>query len=144
MSPRHFLEAPRQTLAHNLRRPLFWVLVVLLALMAWQLSTGSMRISTGDSDTGGKKPWMTSQFAMAQWICVLVFLLYAFFVSVAAGMIVIHDDEEKVGEVLHSTPLTTREYAWGKWLAIVATFFAILALELVFHAFSNHVLTGAK
>jgi hypothetical protein len=45
-------------------------------------------------------------------------------------MIVIHDDEEKVGELLHSTPLTTREYVWGKWIAVLASFFVVLALQL--------------
>jgi ABC-type transport system involved in multi-copper enzyme maturation permease subunit/phage-related protein len=126
------------------RRPLFWVLVAILGAFAYMLSAGEARVSTGDSDTGGKKAWITSMFAMAQWICVLVFLFHSFFVAVAAGMVVIRDDEERVGDLLHSTPLTTREYVWGKWLGVLASFLLILAAQLAMHAVCNHLLTGSE
>ena len=144
MSAARLLEVFRRTLTHNLRRPLFWILVVLVALTAWGLSQGNVQIGTGSSDTGGKKAWMTSQFTLSMYLSILVFLYYGFFVAVGAGMIVIQDEEDKVGELLHATPLSTREYVWGKWLAVLVTFMAILALELAFHAVSNHLLTGAE
>jgi ABC-2 type transport system permease protein len=144
MSARRFLEVARREVRGQATRPLIVVLVVLVALLAWGLSDGDVQISTGDSDTGGAKAWMTSEFAVARLLIVLVPLVYTFFVAVAAGMIVIRDDEERVGELLHSTPLSTREYVWGKWLAVVACFVAVLALELVFHAIAQHALTGAE
>jgi ABC-2 type transport system permease protein len=143
MSARRVLEVARRELHFHAGRPLIWVLIVVVGLFAWGLSDGSVQISTGDSDTGGQKAWMTSEFAMARTLAVLVLLVYGFFVSVGAGMIVIRDDEEKVGELLHSTPLSTREYVWGKWLAAVAAFLGVLAIELGLHALFQHALSGA-
>ena len=144
MSARRLFEVFRLDLRFHLRRPLFWILVVLLAALSYLLSTGNAQISSGDSDIGGQKAWMTSQFAVARLFSVLVLLFYGFFVSVAAGMGVIRDDELRVGPILHSTPLSAVEYVWGKFLAVLATFLLVLALHTGFQAFSYHVLVSAK
>ena len=144
MSAARLLEVFRRTFAHNLRRPLFWVLVAAVALTSWGLAQGDVQISSGSSDTGGIQAWMTSEFSLAVIIALIVCLYYSFFVAVGAGMIVVQDDEDKIGELLHATPLTAREYVWGKWLAVLATFLAILAIELGLHAISQHWLTGAE
>lgn len=144
MSPRRLFEVFRRTFVQQWRRPLIWILILVIAIAAWGLVSGNVTIRTGDSDTAGKKAWITSQFSIALWLCVIAALAYTFFVAVAAGMPVIQDDEDKVGAILHATPLTTREYVWGKWLAVVATFVVILALELVFHAVSGHLLAGPE
>jgi len=138
------LEIARTEFRFQTRRPLFWVLIVVLALMAYAMSTGSMRITSGDSDVGGKKAFITSQFALAQMLCVQVMLFYGFFLAVAAGMTIIRDDELKVGEVLHSTPLTPAEYVWGKIAGVAATFALALGLDLCFRAISNHVFKSAE
>jgi ABC-2 type transport system permease protein len=144
VSLRRFGEVFRRAFTLQWRRPLIWILLLILALMAYGLVSGNVTIRTGDSDTAGKKAWITSQFAMARWLCAIAALAYSFFVAVAAGMPVIQDDEDKVGAILHATPLTTREYVWGKWLAVVATFLGVLALELGFHAVSAHLLAGPE
>jgi ABC-type transport system involved in multi-copper enzyme maturation permease subunit len=120
------------------------VLVVILGLCAWLLSAGNMHIQAGDSDVGGHKSWITSQFAMAQFIAVLTFLCYLFFIAVASGMVVIQDEESKIGEILHATPLSAAEYVWGKFGAITCAFLIVLVLQLGFHAFFNHVVVSAK
>jgi ABC-2 type transport system permease protein len=122
-------------LRHTLKRPLFWVLILLLALMSWGLSTGSVSISSGDASVGGKKAWLTSEFNVAFVIAILVALIYGFFVSVAAGMAVIEDDEQRVSEIVAATPLTPAEYVWGKFLAIMAAFFGVLGLHLLMMVF---------
>ncbi len=144
MSAARTLEIFRRTFAHNARRPLFWVLIAAVALTAWGLAQGNVQISSGSSDTGGIKAWMTSEFSLSIIVALVVCLYYSFFVAVGAGMIVVQDDDDRVGELLHATPLTTREYVWGKWLAVLATFLAILALELGFHVISQHMLAGAE
>src|SRR6516225_7382268 len=88
-------------LGHNVRRPLYWILILIVVLMSWGLSTGSVQIRSGDSSVGGTKAWITSEFAMAQIETVLVFVAYSFFLAVAAGMTIIQDDEWRVGELLH-------------------------------------------
>jgi len=144
MSPRRSFEVFRRCFALQWRRPLVWILVLLLALVAYGIVAGNLTISTGDSGTAGKKAWFTSQFANARWVGALALLAYSFFVAVAAGMIVIQDDEDRVGELLHATALTTREYAWGKWLAVAATFLLVLGIEMALHALCAHVLAGAE
>ena len=54
-------------------------------------------------------------------------LVDAFFIAVIAGMAVIQDEEQRLGDLLHSTPLTAGEYVWGKFAAVAAV--ALLALS---------------
>ncbi len=134
----------RNELVQNVRRPLFWVLVLLILLFTWGLSTGVVRLATGDETVGGQKAWITSEFASAQLLCLVVFLLYTFFVAVAAGMGVINDDELKVGEILHVTSLRPGEYVWGKFLGVLFCFLFILVFHLLAMIFFNQYLPNAK
>src|SRR6516162_10839448 len=115
----------RLDIGQNVRRPMFWILVLILGLSAYGLSTGKMMISSGDSTVGGQKAWITSEFAAAQMLAIVVFCFYSFFVAVAAGMAVIHDDEIKVGELLHATSLRPGEYVWGKFFGVLTCFAAV-------------------
>lgn len=144
MSLRRFFEIYRTDLRFQLKRPLLWVLILIAMLMAFLLSQGNLRISTGDSDVGGKKAWLTSMFAQAQHSSVTVFLLYGFFVAIVAGMTIVRDDELKVGDVLHSTPLRVGEYIWGRFASAITAFILVLALDVFFRSISNHLLTSAR
>jgi low affinity Fe/Cu permease len=110
MSFRRLFLVFKTDLAMHAKRPLTWVLVVVMALTVWGLSTGNVRIDSGDASVGGTKAWITSEFAIAYTLSVTVFLFYVFFLAIAAGMAVIQDDERKIGELLHATPLTPHEY----------------------------------
>ena len=134
----------RLDLRHNLRRPLFWIWVTLILLLTWGLSEGNVRIGSGDSSVGGTKSWVTSEFAVAQLLLVLVAILYGFFVAVGAGMCVLRDDELKVNDLLHSTPLTPRQYVWGKFFGAFLSFLVVLALHVLSSVLFNHVLSGAE
>jgi ABC-2 type transport system permease protein len=138
MSPSRLTRVLCQECGQYFRRPLLWILVAAVALLAWGLSTGTVRIATGDSEVGGVKAWMTSEFAVAQLLTLVTFLLYPFFIAVTAGMTVIRDDELKIGELLHATPLTAGEYIWGKFLAAFLTFVGVLAFHLAAMMFFNH------
>ncbi|MFN0242342.1 MAG: ABC transporter permease/M1 family aminopeptidase [Planctomycetota bacterium] len=144
MSLRRTFEVFRLDLAHSIKRPLFWILVLLLAVTAYFLTSGNVQLASGDSDVGGTKAHLTSEFALARILVLLVFLLYTFFVAVGAGLVVIRDEETKVGEVLHGTPLTTSEYVWGKFLAVLTAFTVVLAVQLGCHMLSQHVLADAE
>ncbi len=133
-------EVFRQEWTHNLRRPLFWVQIALLLFLAFMLSTGKAQIMSGDARVGGHKAWITSEFAVTQTLVMLITILYVFFISVGAGMSVIRDDEQKVGELLHSTPMKPAEYVWGKYLAVLASFVGVLLVHVVMAAIFNHVL----
>jgi ABC-2 type transport system permease protein len=144
MSPRRLALIFRHDLAHQSRRPIVWMLILLLGITAWGLSIGDVRISSGDSSVGGTKAWITSEFNNAKLFAMEVFLFYALFLAIVAGMAVLQDDEHKVGEILHATPLQPREYLWGKFLSILAAFIGVLALHIVATAFFNHILPHPK
>src|SRR5262245_56165377 len=103
---------------HSFRRPLFIIAALLILLTSWGLSTGSVQISSGDSAVGGTKAWITSQFAQTQMMTYLTLLIYALFISAAAGLTLLHDRDTKVDLILHSTPLTAGEYVWGRYAAV--------------------------
>ena len=144
MSPRRTWAVARLDLLHNLRRPLFWIWIAVVLLMAWSFSTGNARIQSGDSDVGGTKAFLNSEFALAQIFSVVVLMIGSFFIAVAAGMVVLHDEELQVGGLLHSTRLSPREYVWGKFLAVIVSCLAVLAIQVAGTAFFYHVLTGAE
>lgn len=133
-----------QELAHTLRRPLFWFLVFLVLLMSWGMSTGDVQIASGDSTVGGTKAWLTSEFSFAFVLLALVTLLYSFFLSIAAGMAVIRDDDFRMGEMLHSTPLRPGEYVWAKFLGILIAFLTVLGLHILFTIFFNHLMPNPE
>jgi hypothetical protein len=103
------------------------------------MPSGEATISSGNAAVGGTKAWITSEFAVTQLLILLVNILYAFFNSVAAGMAVIRDQDLKIGELLHSSPLKPSEYVWGKFLAQYASFACVLFLHIGLMAFFNHV-----
>ena len=124
----------------TLRRPMVWVLIVVLGLMLFGLSRGNVTISTGDSSVGGDKAWVNSEFNLAFLTAIVGFMLYTFFVAIAAGMSVLRDDETKVSELLHSTALRPSEYIWGKFLGVLSVFGFVMLLHLVFSIFTFQIL----
>ena len=130
MSLRRFLLVAKSEFTFNLKRPSFWIMLLLAGLIIWGLSGGHVRVamSSGDSSVGGKKAWLTSEFAMAQIVTIVSFIFFSFFIAVAAGLAVIRDLEWKTGELLHATPLTAAEYIWGKFTGVLGAYLAGLLL----------------
>ena len=76
-------------------------------------------------------------------LAIVTILFYGFFVSVAAGMTVIQDDQWRLGELIHATPLAPGEYIWAKFTAVLAGCALILVLHLASMLFFNHVLPNS-
>jgi ABC-type transport system involved in multi-copper enzyme maturation permease subunit len=129
----------RLELGHTLSRPLFVFLVALLLLLSFGLSRGNVTIASGDASVGGTKAWITSEFALAFVLSILAGVLYAFFLAIASGLAVVQDDEWRVSELLHATPLSPREYVWGKFLAVLGGFGIALGLHLLFAMVFNQL-----
>ena len=130
-------------LKHAPRRVMLWFWIVIIAFMTWGLSSGNVRVGSGDASVGGTQAWLTSEFAVAMIMSMLIVTIYVFFVAVAAGVPVIRDGELKVGELLHSTPLRPGEYIWGRFIAVTAIFVAVLALHMVMMIIVYHALPRA-
>ena len=140
MSAARFLEVTRREIGANLRRPLYYVLFAIIGYFSWVNAQGEATLQSG----GGKEVWLNSEFYIAWQMAAVTFLVYSFFVAVAAGMTVIRDDELGVGEILHTTPLTPGEYVWGKFTAVFICFTVLLGLDLGISMLFNHVVpTGA-
>ena len=135
-----FMRVARLELGTQLRRPLFFMLVLIVVLATWGVSTGHVHISSGDASVGGKQAWITSEYSNALLFCYLTMLFYAFFVAVAAGTTLVHDDDLRVGEVIHTTGLRPRQYVWGKFVGNTAAFLLVLALQIVVTMVCEHVL----
>ena len=123
---------------HTLKRPMFWSLIVVLAFLTWGMSTGNVRIGSGDASVGGRKAWITSEFTVAFILSVMIPALVCFFAAITAGLAILSDGEHKVGEILFSTRLRAREYVWGKALATLSAFFVSLGLLILMMIFFNH------
>ncbi len=130
-------------LASYARRPLFAVWALILVLCAWGFSTGSVRIQSGDATVGGTKSHITSEFAVAMQFAIVTTLFYGFFVAVAGGMAIIQDEEWRLGELLHATPLRAGEYIWAKFAAVLAGSFVMLGIHLAAMMFFYHVLPNS-
>ena len=126
-------------LSYHARRPLFAIWLVILVFTAWGLSSGTVRITSGDAAVGGTKAHITSEFGVAMQLAIFTTFFYAFFISVAAGMTLIQDEEWRLGELLHATPLRTGEYIWAKFGAVLAGCFIILGIHVAASAFFYHV-----
>jgi len=144
MSLPRLLAVFRMDLGQHARRPMLWILVLLLAVTAFGLSRGDMSIQSGDTAVGGAKAWITSQFSNALMLSLVIFIFYSFFVAIAAGLAVVRDDESRMGELLHSTSLTSGEYVWGKFAAVVAAFLGVMVLHLLMTAFCNHLVPSDR
>ncbi len=140
MSLRRVWQVARLDMVHNLGRFIFWFWLAIIIFLTWGLSSGNVRIGSGDASVGGTEAWVTSEFAVGMQMSMLVLLLYGFFVAITAGMLVIRDAEIGVGDLLHSTPLRAGEYVWGRFLAVTASFLVILGLHVLCMIVIYHVL----
>ena len=77
-------------------------------------------------------------------LAIVTTLFYGFFVAVAAGMTVIQDDQWRLGELIHATPLRPGEYIWAKFAAVLAGCALILVVHLAAMLFFNHVLPNSE
>ena len=145
MSVRRLWLVARNELSFNARRPMFYICLVVIGFIVWGLSTGNVQIiiASGDASVGGKKAWITSEFATAQILVISVASLMSFFVAAAAGMSVIRDGELRVGELLHATPLTPGEYITGKYVATLVTALGLLVATLLLMLLFFYVVPNA-
>lgn len=134
----------RRELSSALRRPSYWFLLGVLGLMAFGFSQGNVTISSGESVAGGLRSHITSVAAQSMFQSVLITALGVWFLAIGAGLVLIRDAELRVGEIIHGTRLTAREYVWGSFAGAIAAFLVIWGLHLGLSVGFNHVLaTGA-
>ena len=129
MAPHRVLAIARQELGTHARSPLAWGLVA-FTLFATLFVNPAAMIPSGDAAIGGGQPFSNSRHAMAQSFALTGLIFYTFLTSLLAGLSVVRDDEARVGDLLHSTPLTAAEYVIGKFSGVVGALFTILTIHV--------------
>jgi len=125
-------------LQESLRRPFFWFWVLFMAWNSWMVSRGAWLIQSNSTSLGGNLSYVNSEFQIAYVAAIMGFFVLSFFVAIAAGTPLIRDAENKVGEILHATPLSPGEYVWGKFLGAFGTTLAVLALFVAMTILFTH------
>ena len=131
-------EVTRREFRAGFRRPATWVLVVVLAWLALAAAAGGFVIPTGGGGIGGERAFITSVYTQSMVQGLVMLAVAAWFLSISCGMVVIRDLELQVSELFHSTRLTPREYAWGKFCGAVGVFAVAWLVFLVFLIFFAH------
>ena len=115
----------------SLRRPLFLIFAAVMVLNGYWMSRGIWVFRSINTSLGSPRAWVDSEFQTAYVYALINYFMIAFFVAVAAGMPLIRDAEQKLVDLLHSTPLRPSEYVWGKFLAaLTASLVAVLVLPV--------------
>ncbi len=127
-------------LKESLSRPLFVIFAVIMLWNGYMMSRGAWIFHSIDTSLGGNKAWADSEFQTAYIYALISYFMISFFVAVAAGMPLIRDAEQKVGDLLHSTPLRPAEYVWGKFLAALLAVFAAVAVLPVSTGLLTHLM----
>ncbi len=144
MSTARIREVARLELKRTLCRPAFWFMVAIFLFVGWGLSSGHLTVSAGDTSVGGKKSFITSEFAQAKYVASLVFIVLTFVMAGIAGLAIHRDDEHKVGEILHATPLRPAEYVIGKYGAGFLVGVLLLLVSVLSTAFFNHAVPNSE
>jgi len=129
MAPHRVLTIARHELRTHAHSPLAWGLLA-FTLFATLFVNPAAMIPSGDAAIGGVQPFSNSRHAMAQSFALTGLIFYTFLTSLLAGLSVIRDDEAKVGDLLHSTPLTAAEYVAGKFSGVACALFTVLSLHV--------------
>jgi ABC-2 type transport system permease protein len=108
-------------LRESLLRPFFVFWAIFMAWNSWLVARGTWFVQSNSTSLGGNLAYINSEFQITYVAAMIGFFILSFFVAIAAGTTLIKDDEHKVGEVLHATPLSPGEYVWGKFLAAAGT-----------------------
>jgi ABC-type transport system involved in multi-copper enzyme maturation permease subunit len=118
-------------LRESLGRPLFLFWALFMGFNAFMASRGSWIMRSNSTSLGSNLAYVNSEYQIAYIAALIGFMLVSFFVAMVSSTPLIRDAESRVGELLHSTPLTAGEYVWGKFLAAAATCMALIAAYLV-------------
>jgi ABC-2 type transport system permease protein len=129
MAPHRVLAVALQEARAQARSPLALGLVA-FALFATLFVNPAAMIPSGDLAIGGVRPFSNSRHALAQSFALTGLIFYTFLTSLLAGLSALREDEARVGDLLHSTPLTAAEYITGKFAGMIAALFAILAIHV--------------
>ena len=136
-------EVARSEFRAGLRQPVFWILLLLLGVIAWSDSWKPVHSMTPEIAQTGIWPTNTSAVSQGLRQGLRLLLVAPWFLAMTLGLTVIRDIELRIVEVFNSTRLTPREYVWGKFSGGVAFFLLVWVLYLGLAMGFDHILQGS-
>ena len=127
----------------GLRRPLFWLLLLLLGMIAWSDSGKPVHAMNAEIALTGVWPYNTSAVSQGMRQGFLLMVTAPWFLAMTSGLVVIRDIELRIVEVFNSTRLSPREYVWGKFAGGVGFFLLVWGLYLVLAMGFDHIVQGS-
>ncbi len=110
-------------LRYQLRQPIFWVGLVLFALLSFG-SVASDNIQIGSTDNVHKNAAYVICFTT-----LFMAVLYMFVTTALVANVITRDDESGFGSIVRSTPLRKADYLYGRYLgALIAAAIGLLAV----------------
>ncbi len=125
------------------RRLLFWLLLLLLGMMAWNESGKPVHSTNAEIALTGVWPYNTSAVSQGMRQGFLLMVTAPWFLAMTSGLVVIRDIELRIVELFNSTRLSPREYVWGKFSGGVGFFLLVWGLYLVLAMGFDHILQGS-
>jgi len=108
---------------YQLRQPIFWIALLLFALLAFG-SVASSNIQLGSTDNIHKN----AAFVIAQ-SCLIFAVIYTFVVVAFVANVIVRDDDTGFSAIIRTTPIRKFEYLYGRFAgAFAAAALAFLAV----------------
>src|SRR5580658_1552152 len=108
---------------YQLRQPIFWVALLLFAILAFG-SVASSNIQLGSTDNIHKN----AAFVIAQ-SCLVFAVIYAFVVVAFVANVIVRDDDTGFAAIIRTTPIRKSAYLYGRFTgAFAAAALAFLAV----------------
>ena len=127
----------------GLRQPVFWLVLALLAIIAWTDSGDPVHLYNSEIASTGIWPFNTSAVSQALRQGGILMVIAPWALAMTLGLVVIRDLELRIVEVFNSTRLTPREYVWGKFAGVTGFFLLVWGLYLVLAMGFDHIVQGS-
>jgi ABC-type transport system involved in multi-copper enzyme maturation permease subunit len=105
----------RREILFALRRPLFWIFLLVMVLFTVGYFLGGVRVAV---DSGGlgeeEKVHINGPYLLAIFHMAIPFVVATLFAAIAMATTIVRDEELGVEEVLRGTHLSARQYVLGK------------------------------
>jgi ABC-2 type transport system permease protein len=110
---------------YQLRQPIFWIALLLFALLAFG-SVASSNIQLGSTDNIHKN----AAFVIAQ-SCLIFAVIYSFVIVAFVANVIVRDDDTGFSAIIRTTPIRKFEYLYGRFAgAFAAAALAFLAVPV--------------
>ena len=117
-----FIKIAQFELRYQLRNPIFWIAVILFALLVFKASTGPNSIGMGPG-VHRNAPYKIAQLYL------MLSVLYMFVSAAFVANVVLRDDKTGFGPIIRATRISKAQYLFGRYLgAFLAAALGFLAI----------------